>query len=185
MPDTTTTNYAFTLPEVGAPSPPATPWGPKLNDNFTSIDTLIKAINDSLGAAGDLPLTSLIPELNGMTIKEAVEYILALSGGAGIIPAANVSFDNTDTELAAVTAQAALEELDLRALIYDEETFTATVAGSQVFTLTKAADAISYILVGGTPQPAILYTLTWPAVTLLQPSIAIGMEINIGLIQGT
>lgn len=47
MPDSNTPNYDFTQPEVGASD---NTWGGKINANFGSIDTLMKAFETSISA---------------------------------------------------------------------------------------------------------------------------------------
>lgn len=44
MADSTTTNYAFVLPEVGASEDT---WGTKLNQNWTDLDADLKALSDA------------------------------------------------------------------------------------------------------------------------------------------
>jgi hypothetical protein len=48
MADSTTTNYAFVLPEVGASEDT---WGTKLNQNWADLDTDLKAVSNVANAA--------------------------------------------------------------------------------------------------------------------------------------
>lgn len=57
MADGTTTNYGFTLPEVGASSDT---WGTKLNQNWTDLDADLKAVSDVANAAVTLSGTQTL-----------------------------------------------------------------------------------------------------------------------------
>jgi hypothetical protein len=55
---TQTPNYDFNLPAVNSPTDEDL-WGTELNANWSSIDTLLKAVSDAANAAGRLPVGSI------------------------------------------------------------------------------------------------------------------------------
>lgn len=57
---TTTPNYGWILPGVADPTD-SDLWGGYLNSNLSDQDTVVKAISDSVGAPGSVPVACIMP----------------------------------------------------------------------------------------------------------------------------
>lgn len=79
MADTTTTNYGYTKPEVGASEDS---WGTKLNQNWTDIDADLKTVSDIAGITENTAESS---------IDSAADYLNVYDTSAGAVRKALVS----------------------------------------------------------------------------------------------
>lgn len=83
MADTTTTNYGWTKPEPGASTDT---WATKLNANFDDIDTELKAVSDSVGAAVASIVIHSLTASSGTFTPDAdhlFAIVEAVGGGGG------------------------------------------------------------------------------------------------------
>lgn len=62
MADSLTPNYSLTVPEIGGSNDS---WGDKLNDNFVTIDTVVKSVSNA-AAAAQATASAAMPKTGGM-----------------------------------------------------------------------------------------------------------------------
>jgi len=90
MADTTTTNYSFVQPEIGGSTDT---WGTKLNANWASVDSALKAVSDKADA-------------NETAVTANTAAIAALD-----FSATEITYSNIASGLAATDVQGAVDEL--------------------------------------------------------------------------
>jgi hypothetical protein len=142
MADSTTTNYAFVLPEVGASEDT---WGTKLNQNWSDLDTDLKAVSDVANAAVTLSGTQT---LTNKTISYA---------------------DNTLTGVAGVTATQTLTNKTLTdpAITGTILEDVYTISDGAAFEIDPGNGSVQLITLGASRTPKATNMAAGEAVTLM------------------
>lgn len=117
-------------------------------------------------------------------VNQAGDGLEFVAINSGIISADIVAVDDTNTGEAHGNAQKWIEELDGRQIIFDEEQQALTSDGQITFTLTKQADAVRYVYLGGAPQVLDSVVFNYPTVVVPNSGGIAGMSIQIGIAKG-
>ena len=173
MADTTTTNYSWTKPEVGASEDT---WGTKLNANWDGVDTLLSGVSAAQFAALQALTTSEIGVLDGITATTTeLNYVSGVT--SAIQTQLNAKLEAVD--LTSYTGNVSITG-ELKASSYNESyvalsgttptvnceagnMFAISTSGNTTFTFSNPpASGTAYgfaikVTAGGT------HTLTWPA----------------------
>lgn len=137
MADTTTTNYAFVKPEVGASTGS---WGTKLNDDLDDLDAQIKLRQDEIDATE--------------TVANA-----ALPKAGGTMTGHLTKLTDSEKHLTPADVAGPTKELDLATAL----SFNFTLTGNCTFSFANVPATGFRCRVTLTINSATARTVTWPA----------------------
>jgi hypothetical protein len=146
---TTTTNYGFILPAVGSPTDEDL-WGDELNDNTTSLDSLLfTATNNVTRAESTSPVSTSVTDRNKVILVDAtagaitVNLLAAATAASGF----TITIKKTDSSTNAVTIDGnSGETIDGSAtyvLSTQNNAVVLTTNGSNWFTTAAPAPQVS------------------------------------------